>query len=125
VRVEAKKMQFLYREGNALNFMDQETYEQIPLDVSLAGDMVKFLKEGEEVKILFHGERALELELPFFIVYEIIKTEPGVKGDTVSGSGKPATIESGAVVQVPFFVEIGDKIRVDTRTGQYLERMKE
>ncbi|NQS99065.1 MAG: elongation factor P [candidate division Zixibacteria bacterium] len=124
VRVEARKMQYLYREANSLIFMDQETYEQILLEASLAGDMIKFLKEGEEVKILFHGSTALGLELPFFIEYEIESTEPGVKGDTVSGSGKPATIETGAVVQVPFFIEVGDTIRVDTRTGEYMERVK-
>ncbi len=124
VRVEAKKMQYLYREADSLIFMDQETYDQVPLDTGLAGDSIKFLKEGEEVKVLFHGTQALGMELPFFIEYEIVETEPGVKGDTVSGSGKPATIETGAVVQVPFFIEIGDIIRVDTRTGDYLERMK-
>ena len=124
VRVEAKKMQYLYREGGSLIFMDQETYEQVPLSVDLAGDSIKFLKEGEEVKTLFHGQQALGMELPFFIEYEIVETEPGAKGDTVSGSGKPATIETGAVIQVPFFIEIGDIIRVDTRTGEYLERMK-
>lgn len=124
VRVEAKRMQYLYREGDSLVFMDNETYEQIPLQASLAGDMLKFLKDGEEVKVLFHGTQPLGLELPFFIEYEIAQTEPGVKGDTVSGSGKPATIETGAVVQVPFFIEVGDIIRVDTRTGEYIERMK-
>ncbi len=125
VRVEAKKMQYLYQEADSLIFMDQETYEQIPLAQSLAKGALDYLKEGEEVKVLFSGKKALGIELPFFIEYEVIDTEPGVRGDTVSGSGKPATIETGAVVQVPFFVEIGDKIRVDTRTGEYMERVKE
>ncbi|MBL7192018.1 elongation factor P [bacterium] len=124
VKVEAKQMQYLYREGDNLIFMDGETYDQIPLSADLAGDQIKFLKEGETVKVLFHGEQALGMELPFFIEYEIIQTEPGVKGDTVAGSGKPATIESGAIVQVPFFIEIGGRIRVDTRTGEYIERIK-
>ena len=125
VRVEAKKMQYLYSEGDSLIFMDQETYEQVPLDKSLADDAIKFLKEGEEVKVLFHGELALGMELPFFVEFEITETEPGIKGDTVSGSSKPATIVTGAVVQVPFFINIGDVIRVDTRTGEYMERVKE
>ena len=125
VRVEAKKMQYLYSEGDSLIFMDQETYEQVPLSKSLAEDAIKFLKEGEEVKVLFHGEQALGMELPFFVEFEITDTEPGVKGDTVSGSGKPATIETGAVVQVPFFINIGDVIRIDTRSGEYMERVKE
>ena len=124
VRVEARKMQYLYREGDYLVFMDQETYEQVNLESALAGDMLKFMKEGEEVKILFHDSKALGMELPFFIEYEIIDTEPGAKGDTVSGSGKPATIETGAIIQVPFFIDIGDTIRVDTRTGEYMERVK-
>ena len=124
VRVDAKHMQYLYREGDDLIFMDGETYEQVPLSVNLAGNQLKFLKEGEDVKVLFHGEQALGMELPFFVEYEVVETEPGAKGDTVSGSGKPATIESGAVMQVPFFIEVGDKIRVDTRTGEYMERIK-
>ena len=124
VRVEARQMQYLYNEGDSLIFMDQESYEQIPLDKSLAEDSLKFLKEGEEVKVLFHGTQALGMELPFFIEFSITQTEPGAKGDTVSGSGKPATIETGAVVQVPFFIEEGEVIRVDTRTGEYMERVK-
>jgi len=124
VRVEAKQMQYLYREGEHLIFMDNETYEQIPLSEEVLGDDVKWLKDGLEVKVLFNKEQALGAELPFFIEYEINETEPGVKGDTVSGSGKPATVETGAVVQVPFFIEVGDIIKVDTRTGEYLERIK-
>ena len=124
VRVEAKMMQYLYQEGDGLVFMDNETYEQVPIAQDLVGDMLKFLKEGEEVKILFAEGSALGAELPFFIEYEITETEPGSKGDTVSGSGKPATIETGAVVTVPIFINVGDVIKVDTRTGEYLERMK-
>jgi len=124
VRVEVRKMQYLYSEGDLLVFMDQENYEQIPLPKVLAEDQIKYLKEGEEVKILFHEDQALGLELPFFIEYKVVHTDPGVKGDTVAGSGKPATIETGAVVQVPFFIETGEIIRVDTRTGEYMERVK-
>ena len=124
VRVDVRKMQYLYQEGDSLIFMDNESYDQVPLSQELVGDMIKFLKEGEEVKVLFTGNTALGAELPFFIEYEIVQTEPSAKGDTVSGSGKPATIETGAVVQVPFFIEIGDFIKVDTRTGEYLERIK-
>ena len=124
VRLEEKQMQFLYPEGDYLVFMDNETFEQIHLESSLAGDNLKFLKEGEVVKIRFHGEKAMQLELPFFIEFKIVKTEPGGKGDTVAGSGKPATLETGAVIQVPFFVNEGEIIRVDTRTGTYMERVK-
>ena len=124
VRVEAKMMQYLYQEGENLVFMDNETYEQIPLQQDLIGDMLKFLKEGEEVKILFAEGVALGAELPNFIEYEITQTEPGSKSDTASGSGKPATIETGAVVTVPTFINIGDVIKVDTRIGEYLERIK-
>jgi len=123
VRVEARQMQYLYQEGESLIFMDNETYEQVPLSLDLVGDDIKWLKEGSDVKVLFHEDQALGMELPFFIEYKIIETEPGVKGDTVSGSGKPATVETGAVVQVPFFIEEGDIIKVDTRTGTYLERI--
>jgi elongation factor P len=124
IRLEEKEMQYLYPEGDYLVFMDNETFEQVHLEESLAGDSLRFLKEGEVVKIQFHGDKALGIELPFFIEYEVTRTEPGVKGDTVSGSGKPATLETGAVIQVPFFVNIGDMVRVDTRTGAYMERVK-
>jgi len=124
MRVEIRKMQYLYAEGDSLVFMDQENYEQIYLPKKVAEDEIKYLKEGDEVKILFHEDRALGLELPFFMEFKIVQTEPGVKGDTVAGSGKPATLETGAVVQVPFFIEIGEVIRVDTRTGEYMERVK-
>ena len=124
VRLEEKEMQYLYQEGDALHFMDNESYEQTPLEASLVGDMLRFLKEGETVKVQFHGNKALGVELPFFIEYEVRETEPGVRGDTVSGSGKPATLETGAVIQVPFFVNVGDRVRVDTRTGTYMERVK-
>jgi elongation factor P len=124
VRLDEKEMQYLYPEDEYLVLMDNETFEQVHLEKELAGDNIKFLKEGEIVKVQFHGDKGLGIELPFFIEYEVTDTEPGVKGDTVSGSGKPATLETGAVIQVPFFVNIGDTIRVDTRTGTYMERIK-
>ena len=124
VRLEEKEMQYLYPEDEYLVFMDNETYEQVHLEKSLAGENIKFLKEGEVLKVQFHGTKALGIELPFFIEFEVTETEPGVKGDTVSGSGKPATLETGAVIQVPFFINVGDRVRVDTRTRTYMERVK-
>ncbi|MCX7835127.1 MAG: elongation factor P [bacterium] len=126
VRLEAKKMQFLYIENDYYVFMDQETFEQIHLSEKQIGDDKYFLKEGEIVDVLFHGDTPLSMTLPFFIVYTVVETEPGVRGDTAQGGAtKPAKIETGATIQVPLFVEQGDKIRVDTRTRTYMERVKE
>jgi len=126
VRLEEKSMQYLYPEGDHFIFMDMETYDQMHVPREVIGDRVKYLKEGEvcTLRLKEDGE-PLAFEMPFFIALKIVKTEPGVKGDTVSGGGKPAVLETGAVVTVPFFLEIGDLIRVDTRTNNYLERVKE
>ncbi|RPH94601.1 elongation factor P [candidate division KSB1 bacterium] len=124
VRVDVRDMQFLYQEGDMYHFMDQESYEQIPLGKELIGDGTKWMKEGIVCRVSFIGEQPLSMEVPNFLELEITQTAPGVKGDTVSGSGKPATLETGAVVQVPFFVDQGDIIRVDTRTSAYLDRVK-
>ena len=121
--IERKKKQFLYRADNAYYFMDLETYEQIPLDVSVLGESVKFLKEALEIQLLLWNDSIIGVELPTFIDYKVTYTEPGLRGDTVSGTNKPATIETGAVVQVPLFIEIDDVIRIDTRTGQYIQRV--
>ncbi|MFH1239342.1 MAG: elongation factor P, partial [bacterium] len=121
--IERQKKQFLYRADSTYYFMDLETYEQIPLDVSILGESVKFLKEALEIQFLLWNDSIIGVELPTFIDYKVTYTEPGLRGDTVSGTNKPATIETGGVVQVPLFIEIDDVIRIDTRTGQYIQRV--
>ena len=124
VRVDTRDMQFLYKDGDGYNFMDQESFEQIVLGKELLGDNEKWMKEGIICRVSFLNEIPLSMEVPNFLELLITDTAPGVKGDTVSGSGKPATLETGANVQVPFFVDQGDIIRVDTRTSEYLDRVK-
>jgi elongation factor P len=124
VRVDIREMQFLYREGEDFHFMDQESYDQITLGKEMLGDNVKWMKDGIICKVSFIDETPLSMEVPFFLETEVKECAPGVRGDTVSGSGKPALIDTGATVQVPFFVDQGDWIRVDTRTGEYLDRVK-
>jgi len=121
-RIDEKKVQFLYRQGADIHFMDLESYEQFFLKEETLGAASRFLREGLEVTLLFHQGNAIGVDLPTFVVLEVIATDPGVKGDTASGGSKPATLESGAVVQVPLFIEVGTRIRVDTRTGAYIER---
>ncbi len=123
VRVETKEMQYLYRDGDLFYFMDNETYEQVAIGNDLVGDAQNYLKEGETVEILFHGTDAVGIELPFFVELQVVETEPGIKGDTVSGATKPAKLETGATVQVPLFIEEGDVLKIDTRTGTYVERV--
>jgi elongation factor P len=122
--LENKEMQYLYRDGEQYHFMDTGTYEQIALPASVVGESRRFLKEGMTVEVVFHEGTPLEVELPNSVELEVVDTPPGVRGDTATGGSKPATLETGAVVQVPLFVERGDRIRVDTRTGQYLERVR-
>jgi elongation factor P len=124
VRMEGRDVQFLYKDSDFYHFMDQETYEQLPLDANLIGDNDKWMKEGTICHINFLGDQPLTMEVPNFLELVITETSPGVRGDTVSGSGKPATLETGAMVQVPFFVDQGDTIRVDTRTSAYLDRVR-
>ena len=123
-----KKAQFLYKDGDppagGLNFMDPVSFEQFALPASVAGDSAKFLKESLEVSLVVSGEEALGLELPISLVYEITETGPGEKGNTVSNVYKEATLENGLVVKVPMFMKVGEKVKVDTRTGQYVERVK-
>jgi elongation factor P len=121
--VEDKRMQFLYMDGDQLVFMDTESYDQIPFSAEQVGDARKYLLESLEVDVLFWRGKPINIELPSFIEAAVSQTDPGIKGDTASGSTKPATIESGAVVQVPLFIKEGEKIRVDTRTGAYVERV--
>ncbi|MBI5640359.1 MAG: elongation factor P [Nitrospirae bacterium] len=122
--LEERKMQYLYMQDGLYYFMDQETFEQIPLTSEQLGNVKLFLKENIEVKILTYRGIPLNVELPTFIELVIAKTDPGFKGDTASGGGKPATLETGAVVRVPFHINEGDTIKVDTRTSEYIERVK-
>jgi len=122
--LDERNMQYLYQEANAYHFMDNDTYEQFMLTADQLGDDNKFLPENVQVKIIFHNGKPIGVELPFFVELTIVKTEPGVRGDTARGGTKPATVETGAVIQVPLFLNEGDVIKVDTRTGQYIERAK-
>ncbi len=123
VRVERRSMQFLYREGDNLVCMDNETYEQLTVDGNLMTPGTDFLKEGEQVSLLMDGTTPIAAEMPFFVELKVTETDPGFKGDTVSGSTKPAVVETGGKVQVPLFIEVGDIIKIDTRTSTYLERV--
>lgn len=120
--IERKDMQYLYKDEDLYYFMDTESFEQLPISVKTVGDALKLVKENEVVKILSHKGNVFGIEPPTFVELEIIETEPGFKGDTATGASKPATVETGAVVKVPLFVNQGDRIRIDTRTGEYMER---
>lgn len=124
VRVERKTYQYLYRDGADFVIMDNETFEQMNLSPELIGEGEKFLKENTNIDILFDGTKILAVEIPIFVSLEVVETEPGVKGDTVSNVLKPAKVETGASVNVPLFVNVGDMIKIDTRTGEYVERVK-
>jgi len=121
--IERKDMQYLYSDGELFHFMDVETYDQIALNEDAIGDSLKFVKENEMVKICSHKGNVFAVEPPLFVELEVTETEPGFKGDTTTGATKPATVETGAVVYVPLFVEIGDKLKIDTRTSEYLSRV--
>ncbi|WP_099466582.1 elongation factor P [Konateibacter massiliensis] len=121
-RIDRNDMQYLYSDGDLYNFMDVETFEQIALNADEIGDALKFVKENEMVKICAHNGSVFAVEPPLFVELEITDTEPGVKGDTATGATKPAVVETGATVYVPLFVNQGDKIKIDTRTGDYLSR---
>lgn len=120
--VEKREMQYLYREGPALVFMDTESYEQTHVPAEAVGNAVAFLKEGDTAHLAVHGGEILGTELPAAVELKVVETEPGVQGDRVSGARKPATLETGHVVSVPLFVEVGDVVKVDTRSGEYLTR---
>ncbi|MDQ3047432.1 MAG: elongation factor P [Bacteroidota bacterium] len=124
VRVDYKQMQFIYPEGEFIVLMDNDNYEQIYLPAFLLGDSLRFLKEGMEVKVSFEGDEPILAEAPVFVELIITYAEPGVKGDTATNTLKPATLETGAVINVPLFVNEGEKIRIDTRTNSYVERVK-
>ena len=122
-RIDRKDMQYLYSDGDLFNFMDVETYDQIGLNADAIGDALKFVKENEMVKMCSHNGKVFAVEPPLFVELAVTETEPGFKGDTATGATKPAIVETGAQVLVPLFVEIGDVIKIDTRTGEYLSRV--
>ena len=120
--LESRDMQFLYHEGEQLVFMDMTTYDQMHMDAEATDGKANYLKDGQECRVLLYNEKPLDIEIPASLVLEVTETEPGAKGDTVSNVTKPATLETGVVIQVPIFVNIGDRVKVDTRTNDYLGR---
>ena len=121
-RFDRVDMQYLYADGDLYNFMDVNTYEQIALSTDVVGDALKFVKENETVKVCSYNGKVFSVEAPLFVELEITDTEPGFKGDTATGATKPATLETGAQINVPLFVNQGDRVKIDTRTGEYLSR---
>jgi elongation factor P len=122
--IERKQMQFSYRDGDIYYFMDMETFDMLPLNYDIVEEAMQFVKEEMDVTIQFYKGNAFSVEAPNFVVLEVTETEPGIQGDTSKAGNKPATLETGYNIQVPLFVNIGEKIRVDTRTGTYMERVK-
>ena len=122
--VEKKEMQYLYKTGDRITLMDNQSYEQIEVSEQQIGEQVKYLKEGTNIMVLFFDEKIIGIDLPAHVELKVAETPPGVRGDTAAGNSKPATLETGAQLQVPFFVNIGDTVRVDTRTNQYIDRVK-
>ena len=122
--LERKPMQYLYSQDGEHVLMDMESFDQINVREAMVGAQGKYLKEGMDVQVVLHRDQIVGVSLPDFVERAVIETDPGVRGDTASGGSKPATVEGGAVVQVPFFVNVGDKLKIDTRSDQYLERVK-
>jgi elongation factor P len=122
--LEEKTMQYLYAADKDRIFMDTSTYEQVSMNEKQLGDSINYLKENMEIKVLYHKEQPINIEVPMFVELAISKTDPGVRGDTASGGSKPATLESGAVIKVPLYLNEGDFVKVDTRTGTFIERVK-
>jgi elongation factor P len=120
--LEKRTLQYLYREGEAFVFMDTEHYEQLPVEPSALGDAPKWVKEGDTIELVFHAGEVVDVNLPASVELEVTETEPGIQGDRVSGATKPATLETGAVAQVPLFINPGERIKVDTRSGEYISR---
>lgn len=123
VRLERRHVQYLYPDGEHYVFMDTESFDQIFLNEASVGEALKFLKEQDIVDLMVFGEEPIDIELPTAVILVVSETDPGLKGDTASGATKPATLETGLVVSVPLFVNIGDRLKVDTRTGEYIERV--
>lgn len=124
ITLTKKKMQYLYNDGSVAFFMNPSSYEQIEVSLNVLGDDVYYLKEGENADILFWGERAMSIDLPPNIVLEVVECDPGVKGNSVSNLYKPAKLSNGLEVRVPLFIKVGEKIKIDTRSGDYIERAK-
>jgi len=122
-RLDRIKMQYLYEDHNGYVFMNTDTYEQITLPEDLLDEAIKYVRENMEVEVLFYHKDVLGVEPPTFVELEVVQTDPGVRGDTATGGNKPATLETGAIVQVPLFVQIGDVVKVDTRSGEYITRV--
>ena len=121
--LDRREMQYLYKEGNDLVMMDLESYEQLPVPADRVGDGIKYLQENMTVQILLHDSKIIGIDLPNFVELKVIDTPPAEKGNTAQGGSKPATLEGGAVVNVPFFIQVGDTLRIDTRTNEYLDRV--
>lgn len=121
--LDRREMQYLYKEGADLVMMDLESYEQMPVPADRIGDGIKYLKENMNIQILLHDGKIIGIDLPNFVELEVIDTPPAEKGNTAQGGSKPATLDGGAVVNVPFFISVGDMIRIDTRTNEYLDRV--
>ena len=122
--IETKQMQYLYNDGELYYFMDQDTYDQVPLTAELVEDAIKYIRENDIATVKFYKDNAFTVEAPNFVDLEVVETEPGVKGDTATNVTKAATVETGAVIQVPIFINEGERIQIDTRTGEYLGRSK-
>ncbi len=123
IRIVARTLQYLYNDNDLYYFMDNDTYEQIPVNKDILGENLRFLKENQQVKLLFHDDKVIDSEMPIHVELEVTKTDPGVRGDTATGGSKPATVETGYIVQVPLFINEGDILKIDTRTGDYVERV--
>lgn len=123
VRLETKKMQYLYNDGADFYFMDNDTFEQLPIAAEIVGDASQWLKENDEASLLYAADDLIDIEPQMFVELEVSETDPGFKGDTVQGGTKPATLETGATVQVPMFVEPGDVLQIDTRDGRFIKRV--
>lgn len=122
-RIDRVDMQYLYSDGDLFHFMNVDTYDQVALSTDVIGDALKFVKENEMVKVCSYNGNVFSVEPPLFVELEVTDTEPGFKGDTATGATKPATVETGATINVPLFVEIGDRVKIDTRTSEYLSRV--
>ncbi len=121
--LERKVMSYLYRSGDEFILMDQTTYDQISLSKAQMEEAVKYLKENDTLNVVMYGEKVVGVELPYTVALKVTETEPGIKGDTAAGGSKPATLETGLIVQVPLFISVGDILRIDTRSGAYIERV--
>jgi elongation factor P len=123
VRLERRTVQYLYKDGDQYHFMDTETYEQPIISAAILGDTVNYLKENDNIDLLMYGDEPIDVEMPTAVNLRVAQTEPGFRGDTATGGNKPATMETGLVVMVPLFINEGDMLKIDTRTGEYLERV--